>query len=116
MDSVLKELQKNIIDLKTNLYKDIIIYDTEHRPSDLTPLNHYMTYLIKILQYWYDITYMGPSAATKLMMPTHELQELFHEKTVWYIKNIINNPDSNIRTDALYLLKKNYEKTPLYLS
>lgn len=114
---LLKQLDKNILELKNALYKNIVIYDQDHNPSDLTPLNNYKSYLMKVLQYWVALMYQGKAAAAvPALMPTHELQKIFTELTSWFVKNIVNSTDAELRTDAIYSVKRNCEKDPLYLA
>lgn len=114
---ILEQLEKNILEIKNTLYKVIIIYDADHQPQDLEPLKNYTAYLMKILQYWSLLMYDGKTAAsTPIMMPTHELQELFKEKTIWFIRNIVNSKDADLRTDAIHSVKRNCERDPLYLA
>lgn len=114
---LLEQLEKNIVDMKNALYKDIVIYDSTHSPEDLTPLKNYTVYLIKILQYWSRLMYEGKAAASiPIMMPTHELQKLFTEQTTWFIRNIVNSKDADLRNNALYSVKRNCERDPLYLA
>lgn len=115
--AVLKQLDKNILDLKNALYKNIVIYDQDHNPSDLAPLNNYKSYLMSVLQYWARLMYEGKAAAAvPVLMPTHELQKIFTDLTSWFIKNVVNSTDADLRADALYSVKRNCEKDPLYLA
>lgn len=113
---ILEEFGNKLTNLKKQLYETIIIYDSTHSPGDLTPYNNYREYLLKILDYWSDIFYNGRNAGSSLMMPTHELQQLFREYTSWYIKNIINSSDSDLHTDAIAVIKRECEKAPLQLN
>ncbi len=114
---ILDQLEKNILEIKNALYKDVIIYDADHTPQDLEPLANYKAYLIKILQYWSRLIYDGKEAASiPIMMPTHELQKMFTEQTSWFIRNIVNSKDADLRTSAIYSVKRNCERDPLYLA
>lgn len=111
---IIKAFEEKINKLKSLLYKNLIIYDESHTPGDLTPLNNYRGFLLKIFQYWSDIMY-NPTQTMKLMMPTHEIQQIFAQLTEWYILNVLKTNDSDLRADILHLIRREYEKDPLHL-
>lgn len=103
------EFKKRINTVKNQLYKDLILYDADHSPKDLTPLNEYIFYFLKIMQFWKDLFYT--KYANPIVVPK-KIEAIVSENTKWIEENIIG-ADDQTRTMALYELQKNCERSPL---
>jgi hypothetical protein len=117
MSSITKDFEKKINAFKNMLYENVILFDQTHKPDDLTPLNNYRGYLLKILKYWSDDLYYNYPNVIKpsFLMPNHQLQQTFIKLTDWYIENILKSNDADLRMDASAIIQRQYEREPLYL-
>jgi hypothetical protein len=109
---LLDEFKERINTMKNALYKELITYDAAHTPKDLEPLNEYIFYFLKIMQFWKDLFYN--KYANSIMVPKN-IEKIVSENTKWVEENIIKSDDTELRTMAMYELAKNMDKNPLIL-
>ena len=113
---VLNEFNKQIAELKNKIY-DVIIRNNENdQPGSLTSLHHYEELLKKIFLYWKKLYDVGSGLGYTIQMPSKELQKLFHDKTGWYIQNIVKNSDTDVRHQGIFIVGQNCEKDPYNLN
>ena len=112
----LKEFNEEVAELKNNLYDSMVRNNQSNNPASLDSLHRYEELMRKIFTYWKMLYNSGSRNAYILRMPNQELQDTFYEKTQWFIKNIINNPDFTFRTNAMNLLQKNCEMDAVNLN
>jgi hypothetical protein len=109
---VIKEFNDQIGELKNKLYDDIIRNNPSDQPGSLDALRRYEQLLKKIFSYWQTLYNVGGSIGYSLRMPSTELQNLFHEKTSWFVQNIVKNPDMDVRIHGISTVERNCEKDP----
>ena len=107
------EFKNRINTMKNQIYKDLILYDADHSPKDLTPLNEFIFYFLKIMQFWKELFY---TKYTNPIVVPKKIEDIVAENTKWVEENIIVSDDSQLRTLALYELQKNCERSPLILN
>ena len=114
--AVLKEFNGQMSELKEKMYDVMVRNNSADEPGNLNSLHRYEELLRKILFFWKRLYESGAAAATyTLRMPSEELQDLFNEKTRWYIQNIVKNPDTDVRIHGIALVERNCEMEPTSL-
>jgi hypothetical protein len=108
----LDELKERINTMKNTLYKELITYDANHSPKDLEPLNEFIFYFLKVMQFWKDIFY---NKYTNPISVPKNIEKIVSENTKWVEENIINSNDRELCTMAMYEISKNIDKNPLIL-
>ncbi len=109
---ILNEFNEQIAELKNKIYDSLIRNNPKDEPGSLMMLHNYESLLKKIFLYWKTLYNVGSSVGYSIRMPTEGLQKLFHEKTAWYIQNIVKNPDTDVRYKGIFIVEQNCEKDP----
>ena len=105
------DFKERISVMKKRIYNDLIL-ESKNSPKNLEPLNEYIFYFLKIMQFWKDLFYQ--KYVNPIVVPK-KIEDIVSENTKWFEENIIG-ADDQTRTMALYELQKNCEQNPVILN